>query len=153
MSKAAGILCISPDFPRRHGDATTPFVLYPARGLCGFGRLSRERTRIGTDRGHRTATDRGTRCAGHTVVLQAFPHNLQYPPALLGRAPLPVGVDITLLFVGNNTRRKGADLLPKIMDLLPEHFRLRYTAGLRDQQIKEHTNVRNHTSTSSASAF
>jgi glycosyltransferase involved in cell wall biosynthesis len=36
-----------------------------------------------------------------------------------------------LLFVGNASRRKGADLLPRIMAELGPRFELRYTAGLR----------------------
>ena len=34
---------------------------------------------------------------------------------------------VRLLFVGNRTRRKGFDLLPAIMDRLPEDYRLFYT--------------------------
>lgn len=36
-----------------------------------------------------------------------------------------------LLFVGNFTRRKGADMLPAIMDKLGASFSLSYTSGLR----------------------
>lgn len=39
---------------------------------------------------------------------------------------------IRLLFVGNRTRRKGFDLLPKIMDQLPEDYVLYYTSGFQD---------------------
>jgi glycosyltransferase involved in cell wall biosynthesis len=38
---------------------------------------------------------------------------------------------IKLLFVGNRTRRKGFDLLPKIMDLLPTDYVLYYTASFQ----------------------
>ena len=38
---------------------------------------------------------------------------------------------IRLLFVGNNTRRKGFDLLPKIMDRLPEDYVLFYNGGFQ----------------------
>jgi glycosyltransferase involved in cell wall biosynthesis len=38
---------------------------------------------------------------------------------------------IRLLFVGNRTRRKGFDLLPKIMDQLPEDYVLYYTGGFQ----------------------
>lgn len=38
-----------------------------------------------------------------------------------------------LLFVGNPTRRKGADLLPQIMELLGEGYELEYTAGRGDE--------------------
>jgi len=42
-----------------------------------------------------------------------------------------------LLFVGNLTPRKGADLLPLIMNKLGEGFELRYTTGLRDNRLAE----------------
>jgi len=45
---------------------------------------------------------------------------------------------IKLLFVGNLTKRKGADLLPKIMEKLDERYILFYTSGLRTK--KEFTN-------------
>jgi glycosyltransferase involved in cell wall biosynthesis len=38
---------------------------------------------------------------------------------------------IRLLFVGNNTRRKGFDLLPRIMDLLPPEYVLYYNGGFQ----------------------
>lgn len=38
---------------------------------------------------------------------------------------------IRLLFVGNNTRRKGFELLPKIMDLLPANYVLYYNGGFQ----------------------
>jgi len=38
-----------------------------------------------------------------------------------------------LLYVGNLSRRKGADLLPAIMDHLGEGFHLKYTEGLREE--------------------
>ena len=38
---------------------------------------------------------------------------------------------IKLLFVGNRTRRKGFDLLPRIMDLLPDDYVLYYTASFQ----------------------
>jgi glycosyltransferase involved in cell wall biosynthesis len=45
---------------------------------------------------------------------------------------LPVsGARIRLLFVGNNTQRKGFDLLPKIMDLLPDDYVLYYNVGFQ----------------------
>ncbi len=40
---------------------------------------------------------------------------------------------IRLLFVGNRTRRKGFDLLPKIMDRLSEDYVLYYTGGFQGQ--------------------
>lgn len=42
---------------------------------------------------------------------------------------------IKLFFVGNLTKRKGADLLPKIMEKLDDKFILFYTSGLRTQKI------------------
>lgn len=38
---------------------------------------------------------------------------------------------IRLLFVGNRTRRKGFDLLPAIMDLLPDDYELFYTSSFQ----------------------
>lgn len=43
----------------------------------------------------------------------------------------PSDARIRLLFVGNRTRRKGFDLLPKIMDMLPEDYALYYTGGFQ----------------------
>lgn len=42
-----------------------------------------------------------------------------------------------LLFVGNLTRRKGADLLTPIMKRLNEGFELRFTSGLRDLKLSD----------------
>lgn len=38
---------------------------------------------------------------------------------------------IRLLFIGNRTRRKGFDLLPSILDLLPEDYVLYYNSGFQ----------------------
>jgi len=38
---------------------------------------------------------------------------------------------IRLLFIGNNTRRKGFELLPKIMDQLPDDYVLYYNGGFQ----------------------
>jgi glycosyltransferase involved in cell wall biosynthesis len=38
---------------------------------------------------------------------------------------------IRLLFIGNNTRRKGFDLLPAIMDALPQDYALYYNVGFQ----------------------
>jgi glycosyltransferase involved in cell wall biosynthesis len=38
---------------------------------------------------------------------------------------------IRLLFIGNNTRRKGFDLLPRIMDLLPSDYVLYFNGGFQ----------------------
>lgn len=48
---------------------------------------------------------------------------------------------IKLLFVGNLTRRKGADLLPRIMEKLGENYLLFYTSGLRAGKIFKHSNM------------
>jgi glycosyltransferase involved in cell wall biosynthesis len=46
----------------------------------------------------------------------------------------PSDARIRLLFVGNRTRRKGFDLLPQIMDRLPEDYRLFYTGGFQGSE-------------------
>ncbi|MBC8075185.1 MAG: glycosyltransferase family 4 protein [Chloroflexales bacterium] len=43
----------------------------------------------------------------------------------------PTDARVRLLFIGNNTRRKGFDLLPKIMDLLPNDYTLFYNGGFQ----------------------
>lgn len=42
-----------------------------------------------------------------------------------------------LLFVGNLSRRKGADLLPEVVRLLGPDYELLYTSGLRDKAVLE----------------
>lgn len=51
-----------------------------------------------------------------------------------GLPPNPDTARIRLLFVGNRTRRKGFDLLPPIMDLLPTDYVLYYTSGFQGKQ-------------------
>lgn len=46
----------------------------------------------------------------------------------------PSDARIRLLFVGNRTRRKGFDLLPKIMDRLPPDYVLYYTGGFQGKE-------------------
>lgn len=53
------------------------------------------------------------------------------------RAPVGVKNKFTLLFVGNLTRRKGADLLAPIMKQLGTQFELRFTTGLRDGGLRD----------------
>lgn len=48
------------------------------------------------------------------------------------------GNERILLFVGNPSRRKGADLLPKIMNRLDDSYILLMTAGLRDTTFGGH---------------
>jgi glycosyltransferase involved in cell wall biosynthesis len=45
----------------------------------------------------------------------------------------PSDARIRLLFVGNRTRRKGFDLLPQIMEHLPEDYALYYTGGFQNR--------------------
>jgi len=42
---------------------------------------------------------------------------------------------IRLLFIGNRTRRKGFDLLPQIMDRLPDDYVLYYNGGFQDTGV------------------
>ena len=46
----------------------------------------------------------------------------------------PSSARVRLLFVGNRTRRKGFDLLPRIMDRLPSDYTLFYTASFQEVQ-------------------
>ena len=46
----------------------------------------------------------------------------------------PRGEHIRLLFVGNRTRRKGFELLPKIMERLPASYVLFYTGGFQGSE-------------------
>jgi glycosyltransferase involved in cell wall biosynthesis len=56
----------------------------------------------------------------------------------------PTDARIRLLFVGNRTRRKGFDLLPKIMDCLPDDYALFYTGGFQSQsQAPPHPRMHN----------
>lgn len=48
----------------------------------------------------------------------------------------PTKSPFRLLFVGNPTRRKGADLLVPIMKRLGARFELRFTSGLRNLKLK-----------------
>ncbi len=43
----------------------------------------------------------------------------------------PSDARIRLLFIGNRTRRKGFDLLPRILDRLPDDYVLYYTSGFQ----------------------
>lgn len=47
----------------------------------------------------------------------------------------PAGQPFRLLFVGNRTRRKGADLLEPLMTQLGEGYELRYTGGQRADEV------------------
>lgn len=53
-----------------------------------------------------------------------------FTPPIHEKKPLD-GRKVKLLFVGNPTRRKGGDLLPKIIQELGSRFELGYTSGLR----------------------
>jgi glycosyltransferase involved in cell wall biosynthesis len=73
-----------------------------------------------------------------TIVFDGIDTDVFVPTAGLARRDdglPPSDARIRLLFVGNRTRRKGFDLLPKIMDLLPRDYALYYTGGYqgRDQ--------------------
>jgi glycosyltransferase involved in cell wall biosynthesis len=46
----------------------------------------------------------------------------------------PTDARIRLLFAGNRTRRKGFDLLPRILDRLPDDYVLYYTSGFQGRE-------------------
>ena len=64
-----------------------------------------------------------------TVIPNAIDTDFFTPPAR--RRESAEGEPFRLLFVGNLTTRKGADLLPQIMRALGSDFLLSYTSGLR----------------------
>lgn len=61
-----------------------------------------------------------------TTVFIPTPDLVRHDHGLPSRA-----ARIRLLFVGNRTRRKGFDLLPQIMDQLPDEYALYYTSGFQ----------------------
>lgn len=83
-----------------------------------------------------------------TAVERAFPgtHPVVIPNGVdtdffrPAEIPLPPRERFRLLFVGNLTRRKGADLLAPIMDELGDSYELHYTSGLR---VRSRPNIRN----------
>jgi glycosyltransferase involved in cell wall biosynthesis len=69
-----------------------------------------------------------------TLVFDGIDTDTFVPAPRLARSDAglpPSGARIRLLFVGNRTRRKGFDLLPKIMDQLPDDYALYYTGGFQ----------------------
>lgn len=58
-----------------------------------------------------------------------------FSPATRPAAGHPGNARRSVLFVGNASARKGADLLPGIMQRLGDGVELRYTAGLRERSI------------------
>jgi glycosyltransferase involved in cell wall biosynthesis len=69
-----------------------------------------------------------------TIIYDGIDTDVFVPPPDLKRRDdgLPDrGGRIRLLFVGNRTRRKGFDLLPGILDRLPEAYVLYYTSGFQ----------------------
>jgi glycosyltransferase involved in cell wall biosynthesis len=69
-----------------------------------------------------------------TIIYDGIDTDVFVPPPDLKRRDdgLPDrGGRIRLLFVGNRTRRKGFDLLPDILDRLPEAYVLYYTSGFQ----------------------
>jgi glycosyltransferase involved in cell wall biosynthesis len=69
-----------------------------------------------------------------TIIYDGIDTDVFVPPPDLKRRDdgLPDrGERIRLLFVGNRTRRKGFDLLPRILDRLPEAYVLYYTSGFQ----------------------
>jgi glycosyltransferase involved in cell wall biosynthesis len=71
-----------------------------------------------------------------TIIFDGIDTEVFAPaPGLLRQNDLPPGEGrIRLLFVGNRTRRKGFDLLPQIMERLPEDYVLYYTGGFQGNE-------------------
>jgi glycosyltransferase involved in cell wall biosynthesis len=69
-----------------------------------------------------------------TIVFDGIDTDVFVPTAGLVRRDEglpPSAARIRLLFIGNNTRRKGFDLLPAIMDALPQEYVLYYNIGFQ----------------------
>jgi glycosyltransferase involved in cell wall biosynthesis len=69
-----------------------------------------------------------------TIIFDGIDTDVFVPTPGLARADHglpPSDARVRLLFVGNRTRRKGFDLLPQIMDLLPADYTLFYTGGFQ----------------------
>jgi len=66
------------------------------------------------------------------VIYNSVDTRVFYPHPKDRKSSMPM----RLLFVGNLTRRKGADLLAPIMKQLGARFELHFTAGLRDLKLK-----------------
>jgi starch synthase len=81
-----------------------------------------------------SALSRGLGCDRPRVIKNGIDTNF-FCPGLQGKEPL-AGRTFRLLFIGNLSRRKGADLLPAIMDQLGPGFELAYTSGLRDARSR-----------------
>jgi glycosyltransferase involved in cell wall biosynthesis len=72
--------------------------------------------------------------ADSTIIFDGIDTDIFVPTAGLARRDdglPPSDARIRLLFVGNRTRRKGFDLLPRIMALLPDDYTLFYTGGFQ----------------------
>ncbi|MEA3254642.1 MAG: glycosyltransferase family 4 protein [Candidatus Altiarchaeota archaeon] len=77
-----------------------------------------------------------------TVIYNGVDINM-FKPQRVGKEHLGISNDKTvLLFVGNMIKRKGADLLPRIMHKLGDDFILLCTSGLRKNFIKSEGNIK-----------
>jgi alpha-maltose-1-phosphate synthase len=76
-----------------------------------------------------------------TVILNGIDTDYFCPDPAAKPAERPPG-RFRLLFVGNPSRRKGADRLPAIMAKLGDDFELSFTSGLRDDQLAGARNMR-----------
>lgn len=75
--------------------------------------------------------------ADSTIIFDGIDTDVFTPTAGLARRDdgLPPRAErIRLLFVGNRTRRKGFELLPRIMELLPDDYVLYYTGGFQGKE-------------------
>jgi glycosyltransferase involved in cell wall biosynthesis len=88
-----------------------------------------------------TAVSRATAASlVHTVDLQAalvIPNFVDTEVFRPRNSPPKPSRSFKLLFVGNLTKRKGADLLAPIMKQLGSQFELRFTTGLRDGSVDD----------------
>lgn len=84
--------------------------------------------------------ERGSKL-GHIHVIHNWIDVDVFQPRL-EHTPLDDGQPFRLLFVGNPSKRKGADMLGPIMSALGPKFELRYTSGLKNRQVWTAANMR-----------
>jgi glycosyltransferase involved in cell wall biosynthesis len=108
-------------------------ALYHQTLIRSYTRASFRAASIVTAVSQSTAASLARILPAHSIrVIYNWVNTQTFQPRGARTAP---GKRFRLLFVGNLTNRKGADLLVPIMKRLGERFELRFTSGLRDLRL------------------